>query len=89
MPEPRAGAQRGGEIAHAAQDLVDIGGDVLAVNAQVIFGRDAQCGVQHGAVLGVIDVFAGEHGVAAGLKVSGLGYLNQLLDDVPVDQVLR
>ena len=89
MPQPSAGAQRGGKITHAAQNLVDIGGNVLAVNGQVIFGRDAQRGMQHGAVLGVIDVLAGEHGIAAGLKVGGLGYLNQLLDDVPVDQVLR
>ena len=45
MPQPGTGAQGGGEIAHAAQDLVDIGGDILAIDMQIIFDRQAQGGV--------------------------------------------
>ena len=87
MPQPGTGAQGGGEIAHAAQNLVDIGGDILAIDVQVIFYRQAQGSVQDGAILSVVEVLACKHGIAAAFHVGGAGYLNQVLEDVFIDEV--
>ena len=89
MSQPRAGAQCGGEVAHAAENLMDISSDVLAINAQVLLYGQAQCGVQDSAILGVVEVFAGEHGVAAALDVRSAGKVHELGHDVLIDEVLR
>ncbi len=52
-------------------------------------GRRAQQRVQHGAVFGVVDVLAGEHGVAVSLEAALAGQLEQQLFGARVDQVLR
>ena len=89
MAKPLAGAQRSGEVAHAAQHLVDVGSDVLAVDAQVLLHGQAQRGVQHGAILGVVEVLAGEHCVAAPLDVGSPGEVHQCGDYFLIDEVLR
>ena len=45
--------------------------------------------MEDGAVLGVVEVLAGEHGVAAALDVGCAGEVNQLGHDVLIDEVLR
>ena len=68
---------------------MDVGSDVLAVHAQIFFNRQAQRGVQHGAVLGVVEVLAGEHGVAASLDVGSSGEVHQRGDYFLIDEVFR
>ncbi len=52
-----------GERRHLGEHLVHVGDDVLAVHDEAGGRRHAQGDVQHGAVLGDVDVLAGEHGV--------------------------
>ena len=52
---------------------MDVGRSVLAVDFEFGLPRQAQGGVQHGPVLGGIDVLAGEHRVAPLLKASRAG----------------
>ena len=62
---PRAGADRVGEGGHLVEDGVDFGHDVFAVDEDGFgFGR-AQSDVEDGAVLGDVDLLAGEHGFGA------------------------
>ena len=51
---------RVGEDRHAVEDLVDLGDDVGAVDDERVVAGPAQRGVQRGAVLGGVDVLAGE-----------------------------
>jgi hypothetical protein len=62
---PLPGPDPVGEVRHPVQHLVDLLDHIGAVNDQVFAGRHAQRHVQHGAVLGDVDVLAAEHGVAA------------------------
>ena len=58
------GAARGprsAKRAHAVEHRVDLGHDVLAVDQDRPVGAVAQGDVQHGAVLGGVDLLAGEH----------------------------
>jgi len=57
---------------------VDVRGDILAVDRQVLVHRDAQRSVQHRPVLGDVDVLAGEHRRAALLQPRGLGKTGEL-----------
>ena len=87
---PLTGAHALGESIHAIEDLVHVGDDVLAVNDELAFlaRRTAQRGVQDGAVLGGVDVLAGEHGVAALLELHLAGKIAQQLDGLIGHQVL-
>ena len=87
---PLTGANALGEGIHAVEDLVHVGDDVLAVDDELaLLGcRAAQRGVQNGAVLGGIDVLAGEHGVAALLELHLAGKIAQQLDGLIGHQVL-
>ena len=87
---PLAGADAVGEGVHAVEDLVDVGHDVLAVDDEraLVGGGAAQRGVEDGAVLGGVEVLAGEHGVAALLELDGAAEVAQKLDGLVVDQVL-
>src|SRR5690625_3998863 len=87
-PLPRA--HRGREVVDAAQGLVDITVDVLAVDLQLGGGAhgSAQRGVQHGAILDGVDVLAGEHRFAALLDADLAGQLQQQLDGLGGQQVL-
>lgn len=68
---------------------MDIGSHVLFINHQVILDRDAQRGVQHGAVFGGVDVLAGEHIRAAFFHASLLGQFNKRGVNLSVNEVLR
>ena len=88
---PLTGAHALGEGIHAVEDLVHVGDDILAVNDELalLACRAAQRGVQDGAVLGGVDVLAGEHGVAALLELHLAGKIAQQLDGLIGHQVLR
>ena len=62
--------------------------DVLAVDGQLDAARQPQRGVQHRAVLGGVDVHAGEHRVAALLEAGGAGQIDQQLQRLAGDPVL-
>ena len=87
---PLTGAHALGEGIHAIEDLVHVGDDILAVNDELalLACRTAQCGVQNSAVLGGVDVLAGEHGVAALLEFHLAGKIAQQLDGLVGHQVL-
>ena len=87
---PLTGAHALGEGIHAIEDLVHVGDDILAVNDELplLACRAAKRGVQDGAVLGGVDVLAGEHSVAALLELHLAGKIAQQLDGLIGHQVL-
>ena len=68
-----AGAHRVGECRHGVQHRVDLRHDVVAVDREALAVGRPQRDVQHGAVLGDVDLLAGEHGVAPAFDVGRLG----------------
>lgn len=88
---PLTGAHALGEGIHAVEDLVHVGDDVLAVDDELtlLACRATKRGVQDGAVLGGVDVLAGEHGVTALLELHLAGKIAQQLDGLIGHQVLR
>ena len=54
-----------------------LGHHVLAVDENRLAGEIAQGGVKHGALLGDIDLHAGEHRVAPGFDLGHLGELDE------------
>lgn len=79
VPLPLSAAELVGEGAHRVEDLVDVGHHVLAIDDQLGVGRQAQCRVQDGAILGGVDVDAGEHRVALVLETGLTGQAEQQL----------
>ena len=67
-----------------------VGNNILAVNDELtlLACGTAKRGVQDGAVLGGVDVLAGEHGVAALLELHLAGKIAQQLDGLIGHQVL-
>ena len=61
VPSHDAGADAVAEGRHAVEHGVHLGDDVDPVDDQRRRARHAQRDVEHGAVLGVVDVLAGEH----------------------------
>ena len=61
---PGAAAHAVGERAHAVEDRVDLGHHVHAVDLDHRVARRPQRDVQHGAILGDVDLLAAEHRVA-------------------------
>ena len=62
--------------------------DVVAVDENRLAGEIAQGGVQDGALLGDIDLHAGEHRVAPGFDLGRLGELDERGQDPGVDALL-
>ena len=60
-----------------AEHRLHVADDVLAVDVQLAAGRHAQRHVEDGAVLGRVDVLAGEHGVAMLLDLGGPGHVHE------------
>ena len=85
---PLAAAQPVGELAHPVQHLVHVGHDVLAVDAQLDAARLPQRGVQDRAVLGGVDVHAGEHRVAVLLEAGRRREIDQQFQRFAGDPVL-
>ncbi len=65
-----------------------LGHDVGPVDLEVVAGRSPQRGVQHGAVLGGVDVPPGEHRVATLLQPHLRGEVEQRLEDVVLHERL-
>ena len=86
--DPFARTHAIGEFAHGREDFVHIGDDVLAVDGQRRIGGKAQRGVQNSAILGGVDVFACEHGVALAFDVCGSGQFDQQGESLAGDAVL-
>ena len=87
---PLAGADLVGECVDAVKGLAHVLDGVLAVDdvLALVLNRTTQRGVQHGAVLGVVDVHAGVHGLGALVKLDGLGQVGEQLQGLRLDQVL-
>ena len=62
---------------------------VLAVHHQLLVPGHAQGHVQHGAVLGGVDVPAGEHGIAVFLEAGPASHREESVETLLVDAVLR
>ena len=87
---PRAGADLVGEGVDPVEHLVDVGDDVLAVDLERASARQPQRGVQHGAVLGDVDVLAARTSRrAARSRPTSLGQVEQRRQHVVVEQGLR
>ena len=69
--EPRADPV--GERRHPVEHLVHVGHDVVAVDVDALALRRPQRDVEHGPVLGDVDVLAAEHGVDAVAQAAVLG----------------
>ena len=78
-----------GEILDAAEHLVDVGHDILAVNDHRRVGAVTQRRMQHRTLLGGVDHGAGEHGIAPLGHARRLGELDQQTEGVGVEAVLR
>ena len=72
VPGPLARREAVGEVAHPVEHLVHVGHHVLAVDLQAGASGHAQGHVEHGPVLGGVDVLAGEHRVDAPTQVDSL-----------------
>ena len=80
-----------GELLHVLQDVVDtaLGGhDILTVDLHVPATDIAQGGMVNGAVLGEVDLLAGEHSIALLLKAGLLSQLDEKVDGLLGDEVL-
>ncbi len=88
MAFPVATAHAFGKIPHARQHIVHTAHDGLAVDAEGGFRSGAQRHVQHRAVLGAIDMFAGEHRLAALFESGFLGQPDQQIHGLGRDAVL-
>ena len=88
-PVPLAAAHLVGEGVHLVQHLVHLGTTSIPSTTSSASRGVAQRGVQHGPVLGDVDVLAGEHGVATLGQPDLLGQLDQGGQHRVVDQVLR
>ena len=77
-----------GEAQHLFAHADDFRHDVLAVDLDGLAGEVAQGGVQDGALLGDVDLLAGEHRVTAGFDFGRLGELDERTQDRAVDALL-
>ena len=75
-PHPSLAHVRG-EAQHLLPRADDLGHHVLAVDQNRLAGEIAQGGVQDGALLGDVDLLAGEHRLAPGFDLGRLGELDE------------
>ena len=78
-----------GERSHLIEHLVHVRHDVDSVDRHHRALRGTERNVHHGAVLGDVDVLAGEHRIAARFDPRRFGQLDQRRQDTIVDAVLR
>ena len=84
---PFAGADLLREGGHLVEDFVDFGDYVFAVDVDDgVFGGAEGC-VEDGAVLGDVDLFAGEHGFGAGFEAGFFGYGEEEFEGLVGDAV--
>ena len=79
---------RSANARHPVEHLVHVGDHVLAVHDEARVARQAQRGVQHGPVLGDVDVLAGEHRGDPLAQPGPLGERDERRDGLVGDQVL-
>ncbi len=84
-----AAADPVGEVRHLVEHGVDLGHHVLAVDDDRCPSRRAQGHVQHGAVLGDVDLLAAEHGVDPRAQAGFLRQLQEQLEGFVGDAILR
>jgi len=85
---PLAAADEVGKVFHVLENRTDFGHHVLAVDADRIVALVAQSGVEHGALFGGINLFAGKVLGAHVVKVSGLQEVLELRHGLVGDDVL-
>ena len=85
---PRAASDAADELGHLVQHGVHLGHHVLAVHEDGGVLRRAQGDVQHGAVLGEVDLVPAEHGINAVAQAGFLGQLHEQLEGPAGDAVL-
>ena len=78
-----------GERRHRVEHGVDVGDDVLPVDHQPGIGRQTQRRVEHGAILGDVDVIPGEHRIAPLDDAGGVRPTDQRTEQFVVDRLLR
>ena len=89
VPFPFAAAYAVAELGHLLEHGMHLGHDVLSIHQNAgALGR-AQSHVQHGAILGDVDFLAAEHGFDPPTQVTFLGQLEQQLEGLVGDAVLR
>ena len=81
-------ANVGGEMEHLLPRVDDVRHHVVAVDQDRLAGEIAQGGVQDGALLGDVDLLAGEHRVALGLDPARLGEVDERAQNGGVDPLL-
>jgi hypothetical protein len=86
---PLAAAHPIRERPHSVEHVVDLDHHVLAVDDQGTIAGHPQCDMEHGTVLGAVDVLASEHGLAPLGEAGFVGEARQELDRLVVDAVLR
>ncbi len=77
-----------GEGRHLVEDLVDFGDDVFAVDEDGFGLGGAEGDVEDGAVLGGVDLLAGEHGFDVVAEAGLVGELEEELEGFVGDAVL-
>ena len=89
VARPGPAADAVGEVRHPVEHRVHLGHDVLAVDHDRRAPGRAQRHVEHGALLGDVDLLAPEHGVDAPAQVALVGKLQEQLQRLVGDAVLR
>ena len=87
-PRTRPSRTSAAKCEHLLARVEDVRHDVLAVDQDRLAGEIAQSGVQDRALLGDVDLLAGEHRVALGLDPAGLGELDERRQNGGVDALL-
>ncbi len=88
-PRTRPSRTSAAKLEHFFPHADDLGHHVLAVDQDRLAVEIAQGGVQDGALLGGVDLLAGEHRLALGFDLGGLGELDERAEDGGVDALLR
>ena len=89
VADPLAAAHPLAEVAHPVEGLVDLLDDVDAVDDQRAAARHPQRDVEHGPVLGDVDVLAGEHRFAPFVDAALGGEVAEQQQRLVDDPVLR
>ena len=89
LPGPLAGPDAVGHLPHPVEHPVHVGYHVLPVDLERGTTRHAQRHVQHGTVLGGVDVAAREHGIPPLFDPGTAGHRHQASQGVVGDPVLR
>ena len=85
---PLAATDQVGKVFHVLEHGANFGHHVLAVDANRVFALVAECGVEHGALFGGVNLFAGEVLLAHVFEVRGLEQVLELSHGLVGDDVL-